>query len=101
METLCLHVAVEKYKTGENVITQGDIGTSFYLIHHGEVNIHKKSSSSNDTTIVGSLRMGDFFGERALMHNDLRAATITAVKDVTCLVIQKQVCIVQCLNYNL
>ena len=97
MEKLCFNVVVEHFKRGDTIIRQGDVGTSFYLMNEGECCVRKKSETTTDGgdkecgDIVGMLRMGDCFGERSLMSNEVRAATIQAVSKVTCLVIQKQV----------
>ena len=62
----------------ETVIKEGSGGAAFYLIESGEVTV----------TIGGELRRtlgpGDYFGEVALINEDVRTATVTAVDDLLC-----------------
>lgn len=58
----------------EDVITQGDIGETFYLLESGEVDVYKKKADSEEIK-VHTYKSGDAFGELALMYNAPRAAT--------------------------
>lgn len=71
-----------KYFTaGEEIITEGSKGETFYIIESGEVMCTKKGV---DNEVSPRLSRGDYFGELALISNSLRAATVTAVTDVKC-----------------
>lgn len=59
---------------GEDVITQGDIGDTFYLLESGEVDVYKKKPDAEEIK-VHTYKSGDAFGELALMYNAPRAAT--------------------------
>ncbi|KAI9597900.1 cyclic nucleotide-binding-like protein [Syncephalis fuscata] len=65
------------YEDGDDIIEQDDEGHRFYLIEKGGVEVTKIST---DGTILHlpSLSAGDYFGELALLHNQPRAATVTA-----------------------
>ena len=77
------------FSTGETVIKEGDDGDSMYLILKGEVDvsIHVKRG---ETKSVATLFEKDFFGERSMMTGEKRNATITALKDSTLFVIDKE-----------
>lgn len=60
--------------SGEDVITQGDIGDTFYLLESGEVDVYKKKPDAEEIK-VHTYKSGDAFGELALMYNAPRAAT--------------------------
>ena len=60
------------YKDDEIVIKQGSIGTEFYLIWKGSVDVIV------DGNTVTTLRAGDTFGETALLTGNRRNATIKA-----------------------
>lgn len=62
---------------GEDVITQGDIGDTFYLLEEGEVDVHV-SKGGADPIKVHTYTPGDAFGELAIMYNAPRAATCRA-----------------------
>lgn len=73
-----LESAFERYDfdEGETIIKQGDEGDRFYLIISGSCEWTKKVASGPDEK--GKLLLGDYFGERALITKDKRAATVTA-----------------------
>ena len=60
---------------GENVIVQGDIGDTFYLLEEGAVDVYIKKKGSTDEVKVHTYKPGDAFGELAIMYNAPRAAT--------------------------
>lgn len=61
---------------GENVIVQGDIGDTFYLLEEGSVDVYiKKKGTDNEEIKVHTYKPGDSFGELAIMYNAPRAAT--------------------------
>lgn len=62
---------------GENIITQGEIGDTFYLIEDGLVDVYIKKGGSDDIK-VHTYKPGDAFGELAIMYNAPRAATCKA-----------------------
>lgn len=72
------------FKTGHNVIVQGDPGHSFYVILEGSVDVILEDPSGMKTTI-DTLRAGDSFGEIALIENTARTATIRAAEPLTVL----------------
>jgi CRP-like cAMP-binding protein len=60
--------------SGNVIITQGDVGGSFYLIDSGQVEV------TVDSFRVSVLGPGNSFGERALLRQDTRSATVTALE---------------------
>lgn len=62
---------------GENIITQGDIGDTFYLIEDGLVDVYIKKGGADEIK-VHTYKPGDAFGELAIMYNAPRAATCRA-----------------------
>lgn len=59
---------------GENVIVQGDIGDTFYLLEDGAVDVYIKKGGADEIK-VHTYKPGDSFGELAIMYNAPRAAT--------------------------
>ncbi len=59
---------------GENVIVQGDIGDTFYLLEDGAVDVYIKKGGADEMK-VHTYKPGDSFGELAIMYNAPRAAT--------------------------
>lgn len=79
------------YKPGDYIIRQGATGDTFYIISKGSVKVTKQEQPSNEEKFVRTLKEGEFFGEKALQVEDVRAANIIAgdTTGVTCLVIDR------------
>lgn len=62
----------QEFKPDDEIIVEGDIDDSFYIISGGSVNVLKGDK------VVGSLGKGDCFGEMAYLSKTERTATIRA-----------------------
>ncbi|CAG4981280.1 unnamed protein product [Parnassius apollo] len=79
----------EFFSTGTAVVRQGDRGDKFYIIRGGTVAVTKRDGDGGERR-VGTLRRGDYFGEQALLHEDRRLATVTALPPgVECLTLER------------
>jgi hypothetical protein len=63
---------------GESVVRQGEKGTSLFLIARGVVAVIVAAPGAPPKR-VASLHAGEFFGEMALLTQEARSATVTAV----------------------
>uniref|UniRef100_A0A3Q3M8P9 cGMP-dependent protein kinase n=2 Tax=Mastacembelus armatus TaxID=205130 RepID=A0A3Q3M8P9_9TELE len=77
------------YSDGDYIIRQGATGDTCFIISEGQVRIQQDSSAGCDLR-GQTLSKGDWFGEQALKGEDVRTASVTAVGDVTCLVIDRE-----------
>uniref|UniRef100_A0A8C2GSM6 cGMP-dependent protein kinase n=1 Tax=Cyprinus carpio TaxID=7962 RepID=A0A8C2GSM6_CYPCA len=75
------------YSDGDYIIRQGATGDTFFIISEGQVRVTQQKSASEEPVFLSTLSRGDWFGEQALKGEDVRTANVTAVGDVTCLVI--------------
>lgn len=64
-------VAVE---AGQTIIKQGDTGNDLYLLQEGEAYVTKDEGQD----ALMEYKTGDYFGERALLKNEPRAANVIA-----------------------
>lgn len=74
----------EQAPAGYNVISEGDINASFfYIVKNGKFDVMQKSSEAGKDEVerVGQLKIGNSFGELALIYTAPRAATVKAVID--------------------
>lgn len=68
--------AMEEITTqpGQSIITEGEKGDSLFIIDAGEYDCYKLLAGKQ--TYLKTYKVGDFFGELALMYNAPRAASI-------------------------
>jgi len=85
-----LEMAFERYnfEEGETIIKQGEEGDRFSLIISGACEWTKKLPSGE--VEKGDLLLGSYFGERALITKEKRAATITTKTKVKTLALSKE-----------
>lgn len=75
---------LRQYKRGDDVIRQGETGREFFVIARGEVEI------LIDGNRVNTLGSGSYFGEVALMKEQARNATVRALNDLVCFILEKE-----------
>jgi CRP-like cAMP-binding protein len=69
------------YRAGEVVIKQGDAGDYFYVVVKGTCNVARETPLNKDGVRLAELKMGDTFGEEALISDVKRNATVTMLTD--------------------
>jgi len=72
------------YRPGDIVIAEGDRDDALYLIIHGAVTV------SRGGEIIAELKDGDFFGEMALLGDQIRTATVKIKKISTLLKLRRK-----------
>mmetsp|Transcript_25854 Transcript_25854/g.40187 ORF Transcript_25854/g.40187 Transcript_25854/m.40187 type:complete len:794 (-) Transcript_25854:80-2461(-) len=82
-------LATLNFNEGEKIINKGDVGEVFYVVKEGRVKVH--DIGFGDSQYVDQiLGPGDFFGERALLTGEPRAADITAEVASVCLCLSRE-----------
>ena len=76
------------YKAGENIISHGEMGSEAYLIMEGEVEVYKRIYGRK--TVLAKLGSGEIFGELAALTSETRSASVAAISDTTCMIINEQ-----------
>ncbi|CAK4133599.1 unnamed protein product [Aphanomyces euteiches] len=72
------------YEQGQVILQEGSSSDDFYIIADGEVQCTQQGEE-----VSRRLGSGDYFGEIALLRDEVRQATVTAVKDSTVLVVDR------------
>lgn len=72
------------FEQNELIFQEGEMGDSLYLIVDGSVRVHNQGKE------ITRLNEKQAFGEMAILDNEPRSASVTAVTDVACLKIDRQ-----------
>ena len=73
---------------GDVIITEGEPGTSMYIVASGEVKVYTKARGG-ENIYLAKLGAGDFFGEVSVLTGKPRTATITASQPAALLRLDK------------
>lgn len=72
------------FQENEYVMREGEQGDQFYIIEDGEAIATKTLSAGEDPVSVMNYKIGDYFGELALLRGEPRAANIIATTNLKC-----------------
>ena len=76
-EALVREMELEEHDEGSVIITEGQPGSSMYIIARGEVKVYTRGPDGG-SVYLAKLGEGDFFGEVSVLTGKPRTATITA-----------------------
>lgn len=90
--TLIKKATLQTFESGSVIMRQGKKGERFFVIDSGEVEISIKTDYDDPLitpagylgAVINVLSEGDWFGERALITGEPRAASIRAVEKTRC-----------------
>ena len=81
LEGLLSDFALEKFNEGDMIIEEGEGGDKYYVIKAGAVIVAIEDGATGENKQVATMQRGDQFGERALITDEPRAASIFAAED--------------------
>ncbi len=87
LQALAKSCQERKYSPGSTLIKQGDSGVGLYVIISGHVKTTLAKNPDRAEVDLGTSGPGSVLGEMALLDDLPRSATITAVDDVTALLL--------------
>ena len=90
-ETTIDNMVEETYEAGDVVITQGEVGSKFFIVTEGELVVTQTPEGESTEKEVGQLKEGSYFGEIALLTNQERLATVKAASKVQTVTIERKV----------
>ncbi len=82
-------VRINHYEPGDLIIRKGEIGREMYIIRSGEVEVVRDAAGGNEG-VVAKLGRGEVFGEKALLDDAPRNASVCATSPVDVLVISRE-----------
>ena len=68
-----------RYGGSERIFTEGDLGTTMYIVHSGKVRLFRMVEGQKRSH--GVMEKGDFFGEMSILEGLPRTASAEAVED--------------------
>ncbi len=77
-----------QYSAGTRIIEQGTQGFGLFIVVSGKAEV-KFEGPDGKSTVVNTLTDGDFFGEMALLDDGPRSASVYAVEDTVCLILNR------------
>jgi len=90
LSLLCDALQTMDVNKGSTIVSQGDIGDTFFILEEGECNALKVYAPGTPAQEVMQYRSGDYFGELSLLSNDPRAATVVASTDCRLLALSRK-----------
>lgn len=77
-----------QYEAGDIIVREGEIGTSFYLIEEGVVEVFRNKDGNE--AILGYIKKAGIFGEMALVDDNIRMASVRAIAPTTCRIFPRE-----------
>ena len=79
----------EDYVDGQYIIKQNDEGNKFFIVAEGACTVTSKAEGKDEQEL-SKLKVGDYFGEIALLTNQPRAASVMATGAAKCLFVDSK-----------
>lgn len=67
------------YAGGHYILRQGEKGDTFFILNSGQVRITQSIEGEPEPREIRVLNQGDFFGEKALLGEEVRTANVIAM----------------------
>jgi len=89
LEKMTATLERETFEKGDAIVRQGNTGDHFYIIAQGDVGVFKSTDGGPEEKLA-QLHTGGYFGEKALLSEDVRQASCIAESKVTCLTLSRE-----------
>jgi cAMP-dependent protein kinase regulator len=87
---LVAEMELETHDEGSVILSEGEQGSSMYLIASGEVKVYTRGPNNSGSVYLAKLGEGEFFGEVSVLTGKPRTATITASQRTELLRLDKE-----------
>lgn len=77
------------YHDGEEIIRQGNVGESMYVVQSGRVEVTQSTADGGEQHLA-FIEAGNFFGEMSVFEKEVRSATVRAAGEARVLMIDKK-----------
>jgi CRP/FNR family transcriptional regulator len=77
-------MTVRRFDTGTVILRQGTSAVTLYLILDGRVRVSREPEEGGASVSLATLGPGDVFGEMAVLDDETRSSSITALEMTRC-----------------
>lgn len=78
------HGKVLYFRQNQTIFHEGMLGSNLFVVLSGDVGIYRKAD------LIAKCKLGDAFGEMAVLNNSPRSATATALTEAKCLTLEER-----------
>ncbi|RYG65381.1 cyclic nucleotide-binding domain-containing protein [archaeon] len=89
LEKMTVSLERETYENGEVIVRQGNTGDHFYILAEGSVGVFRSDDGGPEKKLT-TLHQGGYFGEKALLKEDVRQASCIAEGHVVVLTLGRE-----------
>jgi CRP/FNR family transcriptional regulator, cyclic AMP receptor protein len=90
-EALAARLTEKTFRSGDIVFSQGESGSSMYVVRSGAVQVYLPSAENDVPPVVlKDIRTGEYFGELSLFDDKPRSASVRAVVDTILLELTRE-----------
>ena len=89
-ETMLAAMEKVSYSAGREIFKKGDYADCLYILVTGRVAVQNKTGFGDRMQVIALLDPGAPVGEKGLLEDGLRGATLTAVKDSELLILTNE-----------
>jgi len=87
LKDLAAYCGERTFSPGSVLLSQGEQGLGLFILTKGTVSITRKNSPDGAEEVLGTAGAGEVIGEMALLDDLPRSATVTAVDEVSVLLL--------------
>ncbi len=89
-QQLAKSMTTRQFDAGTTILRQGTTAVALYLLLNGEVRVERApEEGGGHARALATLGPGDVFGEMALLDDEARSTSVTAVAPTTCALLSR------------
>jgi CRP-like cAMP-binding protein len=82
-------MTIRQFEAGTMILRQGSSAVTLYLLLEGQVEVSREPEEGGRAVRLATLDAGDVFGEMAVLDDDTRSSSITALTPVRCALLSR------------
>jgi CRP/FNR family transcriptional regulator, cyclic AMP receptor protein len=82
-------MTIRRFDSGTTILRQGSSAVALYLLLDGQVEVTREPEEGGRAVSLVTLQPGDIFGEMAVLEDDTRSSSITALEPTRCALLSR------------